>query len=136
MHLRAVYDTNVIVSGALVPGSIPASLISLAMHGTVQLYLSPAVLQEYRAVLCRPKFGFQSEAVQVFLHDLQTAAIMVHPTAPVTISPDEPDNRFLECAVTAKADYIVTGNAKHFPAVECQGTRITSPADFAAVLIK
>jgi len=130
-----VYDTNVIVSGTLVPGSVPASLVSLALQGTVQLYLSPAILEEYREVLLRPKFGFQGDTVQTFLHDLQKAATMVHPTQSITVSPDAPDNRFLECALEAKADYIVTGNTKHFPHLEFQGIHIVSPADFAAALI-
>lgn len=136
MHLRAVYDTNVIVSGTLVPGSIPASLISLALQGTVQLYLSPPILEEYHEVLLRPKFGFQSDTVQAFLADLQKAAVVVHPSEPVAISPDEPDNRFLECALTAKAQYLVTGNIKHFPVAEYRGTLIVSPADFVAIFIK
>jgi uncharacterized protein len=135
MNLQAVYDTNIIVSGTLVPGSIPASLISLVLQGTVKLCLSPAIIEEYCEVMLRPKFGFQAEAVVTFLHELQTSALMVHPTELVTISPDEADNRFLECAVAANADYLVTGNAKHFPAAAYQSTRIVSPADFAAVLI-
>ena len=49
MKPQAVYDTNVIVSAILKPGSIPASLVSLAMRGEVQLFLSPALLAEYTA---------------------------------------------------------------------------------------
>jgi putative PIN family toxin of toxin-antitoxin system len=136
MNLRAVYDTNVIVSGTLVPGSIPASLLSLAMQGTVQLYLSPAILDEYHAVLLRPKFGFQQNIVKTFLNDLQKTAVMVHPIERITLSPDEPDNRFLECAMAAAAGFLVTGNTKHFPALEYQGTKIVTPAEFAALLIQ
>jgi len=40
----------------------------------------------------------------------------VIPRAKLTVSPDESDNRFLECAEAARADYLVTGNTKHFPA--------------------
>ena len=58
MTLTGVYDTNVIVSAILKPGSIPASLVALAMEGSVRLFLTPAVLEEYREVLRRPKFAF------------------------------------------------------------------------------
>ncbi len=135
MRLNSVYDTNVLVSGTLIPGSLPSSLLSLALHGSVQLYLSPAILEEYREVLLRPKFGVHSDAVQTFLSDLQRAAIMVHPTLRLNKTLDEPDNRFLECAVAAKAQYLVTGNKSDFPFQEFQGTRIVSPAEFAALLI-
>src|SRR3954468_16191040 len=119
---RAVYDTNIIVSGTLVPGSIPASLISLALQGAVQLYLSEPILTQYREVLHRPKFGFQPNAVEAFLSGLQKSAIMVSPTLHLNSASDEPDNRFLECAVAAKAEYLVTGNKSDFPFEEFRGT--------------
>jgi len=52
-----VYDTNVLVSAALKPGSIPAVLVSLALAQRVHLCVSPSILAEYREVLHRPKFG-------------------------------------------------------------------------------
>ena len=48
---------------------------------------------------------------------------MVYPTKRVGRVSDEPDNRILECAQEAKAHYIVTGNRKHFPFPEFQGTK-------------
>jgi predicted nucleic acid-binding protein len=51
------------------------------------------------------------------------------------MSPDEPDNRFLECALAGRVDYLVTGNARDFPGPEYQGARIVNPAEFAGILI-
>lgn len=134
MTLRVVYDTNVIVSAALKPESLPASLVSLAMTRRVRLFVSPAILEEYEAVLKRPKFRLDSKRVEAFLRDLRKAATRVWPSRRVTEAPDEADNRFLECAVAAQADYLVTGNKKHFPLPEIEGTRIVSPAEFARLL--
>jgi putative PIN family toxin of toxin-antitoxin system len=136
MSPHAVYDTNVIVSAILKPGSIPASLVALAMQGAVRIFLSPAILDEYREVLRRPKFGFASGAVDTFLRDLENAAVMVYPTKQVQRVLDEPDNRILECAQEAKVDYVVTGNKRHFPFSEFEGTKIVSPSEFAAFFIK
>jgi uncharacterized protein len=135
MTLTGVYDTNVIVSAILKPESIPASLVALAMEGAVRLVLSPEILEEYREVLKRPKFGFDPGAVDTFLNDLEKAAVMVYPTKRVRNALDEPDNRILECAQAAKAHYVVTGNKKHFPFPEFKGTKIVSPAEFAALFI-
>jgi putative PIN family toxin of toxin-antitoxin system len=135
MRPQAVYDTNVIVSAILKPGSIPASLVALAMEGSVRLILSPEILEEYREVLKRPKFGFDSSTVDIFLNDLEKAAVMVYPTKRVRRALDEPDNRILECAQAARAHHLVTGNKKHFPFPEFKGTKIVSPAEFAALLI-
>ena len=134
MTLTGVYDTNVIVSAILKPGSIPASLVGLALEGSVKLFLTPEILKEYREVLKRPKFAFDPSSVDTFLHDLEKAAVMVYPTKRVRRALDEPDNRFLECAKAAKAHYLVTGNKKHFPFPEFKGTKIVSPAEFAARL--
>jgi uncharacterized protein len=135
MTPTGVYDTNVIVSAILKPGSIPASLVALAMEGSVRLILSPEILEEYRGVLKRPKFGFDSSAIDAFLQDIEKAAVMVYPTKRVRRALDETDNRFLECAQKTKVHYLVTGNKKHFPFSKFKGTKIVSPAEFAALLI-
>ena len=49
---------------------------------------------------------------------------------------DPEDNRFLECAGEAKADFLITGNTKHFPSEKFQKTRIVSPAEFLIALVK
>lgn len=115
--VRVVFDTNVIVSAALKPGSLPASLVALAMARTVRLCLSPAILAEDTAVLMRPRFGLDPAAVQAFLRDLRKAAAAVRPSRRA-----------------ARADYLVTGNKKHFPFPEFEGTKIVSPAEFALLL--
>ena len=134
MTLTGVYDTNVIVSATLKPESIPASLVALCLEGSVKLFLTPEILEEYREVLKRPKFAFDPSSVDAFLQDIEKAAGMVYPTKRVRRALDEPDNRFLECAKAAKAHYLVTGNKKHFPFPEFKGTKIVSPAEFAALL--
>lgn len=51
------------------------------------------------------------------------------PTQTLKVSPDEADNRFLECAAAAGADYLVTGNIKDFPQ-RFKATRILTPQQF------
>ena len=47
---------------------------------------------------------------------LRAAALVLEPAFRLAACPHEPDNRFLECAEAAQADYLVTGNQRHFPA--------------------
>lgn len=128
---RIVYDTNVIVSAVLKSGSVPSSLVALAINRQVQLCLSPPILAEYTEVLHRPKFALEPQSVDRFLADLTREAITVHPTARLTIAPDEADNRFLECASESEADFLITGNIRHFPQPAYYRTRIMTPAEFA-----
>jgi putative PIN family toxin of toxin-antitoxin system len=132
---EVVYDTNVIVSAALKPKSIPALLVSLALKHQVRLFLSREVFEEYETVLKRPELNLRPHRLGVFLHDIQKTAALVRPTKRLAVASDESDNRFLECAERARADYLVTGNTKHFPA-SFKGTEIVSPREFADLLVK
>jgi putative PIN family toxin of toxin-antitoxin system len=134
--MRVIYDTNVIVSAVLKPGSIPASLVALAIGGHVELCCSPEILEEYTEVLKRPKFGLDRRGVERFLDDLLNSAVMVRPTRRATQALEEADNRFLECAQEAGAAYLVTGNKRHFPFPAFEGTNIVSPAEFISNIIQ
>jgi uncharacterized protein len=136
MKPQAVYDTNVIVSAVLKEGSIPASLLSLALQGAVTLFVSPPLFTEYREVLQRPMFGFRKRTVTALLSEIEKTAVIVHPSMRLQKVTDEPDNRILECALEAKAQYIVTGNRRHFPFAEFEGIKIVSPAEFAGFLVE
>lgn len=130
MSPRAVYDTNVIVSAALKKESIPASLVSFATQGTVRLFLSRDIMEEYEEVLSRPKFSLSDEAVQGIVEGIRNAGTMVEPKEKLRVSRDPKDDRFLECAVAAAAEYLVTGNKRDFPSKSFRGTKIVSPAEF------
>jgi putative PIN family toxin of toxin-antitoxin system len=113
--LRAVLDTNIVVSACLVSEGAPATIVELALLGTFTLCISPDVLAEYQEVLVREKFARHKEKVKTLLEGIQEIALSVTPEHRLTISPDEDDNRVLECAEAAQADVLVTGNRKHFP---------------------
>ena len=136
MSPKAVYDTNIIISAALSPSGIPSSLLVLAFDRTVQIYVSPVILEEYAEVLHRPKFVFSEQAITDLMRKITEAAILVHPTRTLSASPDESDNQFLECAQEAGAAYVVTGNKRHFPFPEFEGIKIVSPAEFAGILME
>lgn len=112
---RIVLDTNVLVSAALKPVSQPALAISLIAFRAVELCVSAEVLAEYREVFSRPKLHhLVKEEVSYMLALIEREALMVMPTERLTISKHDSDNRFYECADAGRADFIVTGNFKHF----------------------
>lgn len=115
--MRVVLDTNIIVSALLAPRSTPGMLLLLALDARFEMCVSPAVLAEYAEVLHRPRFQkLDPRDVHNALKDIRRVALIVHPSRRLAISGDEADNRFYECAEAAEADYLVTGNTKHFPA--------------------
>ncbi|PWU12017.1 MAG: putative toxin-antitoxin system toxin component, PIN family [Terriglobia bacterium] len=113
---RIVIDTNVLISAALKPQGRQALVIQLVAFRAVELCVSEAVLSEYREVLSRPKFShLDAKHVSHLLALIEREAKMVEPSEELAISKHASDNRFYECAAAAAADYIVTGNTRHFP---------------------
>jgi putative PIN family toxin of toxin-antitoxin system len=131
--VRVVLDTNILVSACLTPGGAPATIVELALLGGFTLCVSYDVVVEYREVLARAKFSRQHERIGVLLEGIREIATTVRPEETVSISPDEEDNRLLECAQSAQADFLVTGNPRHFPA-SFGSTRIISARDFLTEL--
>ncbi len=112
---RIVLDTNVVISAAIKPLGRQALVINLVALRAVELYASDDVLAEYREVFGRPKFAcLDSTTVSRLLALIESEATIVVPKQRLTISEHDSDNRFYECADAAGADYIVTGNIRHF----------------------
>ncbi len=120
-----VLDTNVIVSAHLKEEGLERFVLDLAMARKLQLFLSDEILEEYEGVMARPAFKLSPAKVAASLRLLQKAATMVYPQKNITAAKDPDDNKFLECAAEAQADYLVTGNKKHFPK-QWQQTRIVN----------
>src|SRR5262249_37076149 len=108
-----------------------------ACDRAIQLFVSPVILEEYADVLHRPKFALSEQVITDLMRKITEAATLAHPTRPISAALDDDDNKFLECArhPEVEADYIVTGNKRHFPFATFEGTKIVSPAEFADVLM-
>ncbi len=132
--MRVVLDTNVIVSGLNFPGN-ERLVLELALRGRFELCLSPFILDEVAGVLVR-KFDWTEERSSQALRALGDAATVIEPPRlSEEIEGGHADNRILECAVGASADYLVTGDRRHLlPLEEHQGARILNAPRFLSFL--
>ncbi len=133
--LRAVFDSNALISAFRFPGSISEKAFTLCLSGAVTLVASPAILEEVEEVL-RRKFKLDAKeagAVAAFIRD---ASECVQPQVSIdAVKADPDDNAILECAVWGEADYIVTGDKTHlWPLDPFRGIRILGPRAFIAAL--
>lgn len=129
--MRAVFNTNIFISAFAIPGSRAETALIKIAEGGVQLAISQAIIHEVLDVLVR-KFDRNAEElarVAVYLSEL---AEVVTPRRRLKVLRDEPDNRILECAVTAKAKVIVTGDQAMLALGEYRGIHILSLKDFLA----
>jgi putative PIN family toxin of toxin-antitoxin system len=114
--MRAVVDTNILVSALLRPGSPPDAVLQGMAARTLTPVLCDAIFEEYTAVLARPRFGFSTALVQELLHLLrqQVDWVSLPPYDGYPQLPDQADWPFVGCALAAGCA-VVTGNLKHFP---------------------
>jgi uncharacterized protein len=87
----------------------------MSISGRVTACVSAVVLDEYRDVLFRPKFAAFRDLARLTLNAFERSAELVHPVRTLHVSSDEDDNRFLECAAAAEAEFLVSGNLRHYP---------------------
>ena len=132
--MRVVLDTNVIISALNFPGN-ERLVLELALRGRFEFYLSMFILEEVAAVLVR-KFGWDEERTAQAMRVIENAATAIDPPRlPELIEGGHADNRVLECALAASAEYLITGDRRHLlPIGEHQGTRIVNAPRFLSAL--
>lgn len=125
-----VLDTNVFVSGLLRPHSNPATVLRLVATGALRVAYDERILAEYREVLARPKFPFSSDQILAFLDQIEADGVPVVALPLKASLPDPDDAPFLEVALATRADVLITGNTRHYPARARQGISVLDPAAF------
>ena len=113
--LRLVIDTNVIVSAALKPDGLQRTVFLLATAKPARWYVSRPIIEEYAVVLARPELKIRKSLRLQFIQLIKNHTYSVAPSRLPQLTTDPDDNIFLECADAARADYLVTGNQRHFP---------------------
>jgi putative PIN family toxin of toxin-antitoxin system len=113
---------------------LSAAILDLAAFKRILMCVSEAVLAEYKEVLHRPRLRLTPQRIARSLAVIRKTSLLAKPARTVTLIKDEPDNRFLECAHASAADYLVTGNTKHFPKT-FEKTTIVTPKQLIDVLL-
>ena len=127
--IRAVIDTNVLVSGLLTPHGNEALIILAINQGFLRPCHSAEMLTEYSEVLARPKFAFTPDEIGALLAMLREKGELIRPVGPAPVLPDIDDGKFLHCAEISQAEFIVTGNRRHFPQELCGAIRVVNAGE-------
>lgn len=133
LPVRLVLDTNVIVSAALRPEGLQRTVFLMAISKPARLYVSESIVGEYRTVLARTELRIRKGVRRQLLELLENRAHFVSPSRRVHAASDPSDDKFLECSDEARADYLITGNARHFPKF-WKTTKIISARDFVTLV--
>jgi putative PIN family toxin of toxin-antitoxin system len=131
--LRLVIDTNVVVSAALNPEGLQRTVVLLAMTKPARWYVSDPIVSEYATVLARLELKVRKSMRQQLVQLIRNHTRVVMPSRLPQVTSDPNDNIFVECADAARADYLVTGNQRHFPKF-WKNTKIISSSEFLSVI--
>ena len=129
--MKVVLDTNVILSGLIFPGGPPDKIMRAVLSRHFHNTTSPDLLTELRRVL-KKKFHLADEKIASMVQLLSETSELVYPTERLyAIKADETDNRVLECAVTGKAQAIITADFQHLLKLKSfRSIAILTPTDF------
>ena len=132
MKPRVVLDTNIFISAILYGGN-PRKVVELAIFEDVEVYISLQLVDELRRVL-RDKFTLGSVEIDKIISEIKDFAEIVTPRVTLqVVEKDPPDDRVLECAVAAKADFIISGDKHLLDLGNFREIKIVGPAEFLEI---
>lgn len=127
--IKAVIDTNILVSALLSPSGSPAKVFDHVLNGNVTMCFDSRMIIEYQEVLLRPKFSFNKKVIVQVVDFIVHTGVSIVPVPIPEAFEDEDDKVFYEVAKSANA-YLVTGNTKHFP----KDPGILTPQEFLIII--
>ncbi len=132
--IRAVLDTNVVVSALLFEGQA-SRLVPFWQQRRFLPIISKPILQEYLRVFAYPKFHLTAIEVRLVLEEILPFVEVATPRKKVQATLRDPtDQPFLECAISGKARYLVSGDDDLLSVKLFQNVRLVSVAEFLAIL--
>ena len=135
--VRVVLDANVVVSSVLIQLGNPAIILKMLISGEIQNSTTPEIIDEIKDVLERPRISKRINPLEqeFILHAFEEFSEKINPGITFAEVKDDPDdNKILECAVAAAAEYIISGDNHLLKLREFRGIKIVNPAEFVAFL--
>lgn len=130
--MKAVLDTNVLISGVISTG-VPHELLVMGFEGEYDIVVSVETLTEFRRTLLKYPDRFQmiEAEVQREVETVRYFAEFVDPEGEIrAVDADPDDDKFLEAAVAGNVDYLVSGDSHLLDLESVQGIDIVEPRTF------
>jgi uncharacterized protein len=127
--VRIVLDTNVLVSGIFWQG-IPYEILEYWMYGKYQMLISDAILNEYKEILYRISNNKSDHLVSSWILFIIENGILIDVKKNFQFSTDPDDNKFIDCAVSGNAEFIISGDSHLLKLKTIYNISIVKPLDF------
>ena len=137
--IRAVVDTNTLVSGIISPLGAPAQIIRHWQRGDFLLLTSSALLAELRRVLEYPRIaerlGWSGEERTQFVERVETLALITPGVLSLPgVTRDPKDDPVVACAIEGRAEFIVSGDQDLLVLGTYEDVRLVTPREFLGLL--
>ncbi len=130
--MKAILDTNVLISAYVFPGGKPETVYRLALEGRLEIGTSLPLLAEFGRVLGL-KFDWTPDRVEAAVAQMLRIALVVEPIETVqVVAADPADDRVLEAGSAFGADVIVSSDRHLLDIGAWSDIEIISPAEFIA----
>ena len=132
---KVVLDTSVLISALLFKGEL-SKLVVLWQKGIIIPVISKDTFQELRSVLEYPKFSLSQEEINTIIgNEILPHFEVVEVTKDIKgVCRDAADDKFIACALSASADYIVSGDRDLCDLNRYKSVKIVTPSDFLKIL--
>jgi len=131
--IKVVFDTNIFISGLNFPSSKPARILELAVFGVLKNITSDYILREIDYVLSK-KFSWDKDQIKAALSWIKIFSKKIKSKKTIRVIQHTADNRIIECAVSGKAKFIISGD-KHLLELKIyKGIKIVTPSEFLELL--
>ncbi|MDQ3685210.1 MAG: putative toxin-antitoxin system toxin component, PIN family [Acidobacteriota bacterium] len=134
--MRVVIDTNVVVSAALEDRTPEEVILFIAAQEDFEWIVSSAIVEEYNGVLGREKFRLPVEVLRKWSETFEQLTTMFDVEIVVDFPRDRKDAKFLECALAADADFLITGDKDFTEAQKIVRTVILSVSQFKHLVME
>lgn len=137
--MRAVIDTNVLISGFISRESYPAKLVDGWVEKRFEPVVSEEIIREYREVFARDRFSALG-SVEERLKLLGTLlsfehVVLVNPQEQICMVKDDPgDDIFLECAAAGECEFIISGDQHLLKLKQYKNIKVITAKEFIELL--
>ena len=127
--MRVVIDTNVVISGAFF-GGIPRKIMEMAIDERFSVCANDNIVQEYKEttqeMIADKKGHINENVLSSFLRELE----LLSPQSSLSVCRDPDDDKFINCAIDAKAIYVVSGDKDLLSMGQVEGILMITAREF------
>jgi len=132
--MKIVLDANIFISSFFWRGN-PRLIIERIIAGMDILYITKEILDEIEDVVSRPKFHASAEEIEYYINSIEEIGNKIIVKQHIKNgSRDTSDNKYIECAITANADYIISGDIHLLELREYGTIKIVTPKDYLEIV--